>query len=203
MPGPEGIRPPWPEALIGRLRLTRPHCSPRGRAFVGIRSPMMALAAAGSRAASLVLVYAVIAVVWGADAFIGPDTAGRAIDRARNGLPIFAAIACALFTRPVTRVTQVALRRRRRRRRRRSGHRLRFRNSSRTRTRMASLSAPDVNRRRLPRGWSGQPPRTTRQSGSRCRLPAFAGWHRRLGDDPPNHHRHARTWCLRSWTVPA
>ena len=58
---------------------------------------MMALAAAGSRAASLVLVYAVIAVVWGADAFIGPDAAGRAMDRAQQAVDLHSHRLCAVY----------------------------------------------------------------------------------------------------------
>ncbi|MGI4941846.1 MAG: MFS transporter [Janthinobacterium lividum] len=69
-----------------------------GGLFVGIYTVMMALVGSRFRGSDLVSVYAVMSVAWGAGAFIGPSAAGAAMDLARHGLPIFAALVCAAFT---------------------------------------------------------------------------------------------------------
>jgi len=69
-----------------------------GGLFVGIYTVMMALVGSRFRGGDLVSVYAVMSVAWGAGAFIGPSTAGAAMDLTRHGLAIFAALACAGFT---------------------------------------------------------------------------------------------------------
>ncbi len=69
-----------------------------GGLFVGIYTIIMAVVGSRFQGGDLVSVYAVMSVAWGAGAFIGPGSAGAAMDLARHGLPIFAAIACAAFT---------------------------------------------------------------------------------------------------------
>lgn len=69
-----------------------------GGAFVGIYTVMMALIGSRFAGGDLVSIYAVMSVAWGAGAFIGPSTAGVAMDVTLHGLPYFAAAACAAFT---------------------------------------------------------------------------------------------------------
>ncbi len=69
-----------------------------GGLFVGIYTIMMAVVGSRFQGGDLVSVYAVMSVAWGLGAFIGPGSAGVAMDLTRNGLPIFAVIACAAFT---------------------------------------------------------------------------------------------------------
>ena len=78
-----------------------------GGLFVGIYTIMMAVVGSRFQGGDLVSVYAVMSVAWGIGAFIGPGSAGAAMDLTRHGLPIFAAIACMAFT-----VLAVVLRRR-------------------------------------------------------------------------------------------
>ena len=69
-----------------------------GGLFVGIYTIMMAVVGSRFQGGDLVSVYAVMSAAWGLGAFVGPGSAGVAMDLTRNGLPIFAAIACAAFT---------------------------------------------------------------------------------------------------------
>jgi len=69
-----------------------------GGLFVGIYTIMMAVVGSRFQGGDLISVYAVMSVAWGLGAFLGPGSAGIAMDLSRNGLPVFAAIACALFT---------------------------------------------------------------------------------------------------------
>lgn len=69
-----------------------------GGLFVGIYTVMMSLIGSRFQGGDLVSIYAVMSVAWGAGAFVGPSTAGIAMDLATHGLPYFAAIVCAAFT---------------------------------------------------------------------------------------------------------
>ncbi len=87
----------WP-LVIDRPLLAYPLLFVWGGLFVGIYTVMMSLIGSRFRGGDLVSVYAVMSIAWGLGAFIGPGTAGFAMDITPHGLPIFAAIACALFT---------------------------------------------------------------------------------------------------------
>ena len=87
----------WPFVLHTPL-LAYPLLFVWGGLFVGIYTIMMAVVGSRFQGGDLVSVYAVMSVAWGLGAFVGPGSAGIAMDLARNGLPVFAAIACALFT---------------------------------------------------------------------------------------------------------
>ncbi len=69
-----------------------------GGLFVGIYTIMMAVVGSKFQGGDLVSVYSVLSIAWGIGAFIGPSSAGAAMDLTQHGLPIFAAIACAGFT---------------------------------------------------------------------------------------------------------
>lgn len=69
-----------------------------GGLFVGIYTIMMSVIGSNFRGGDLVSVYSLLSVAWGIGAFLGPSSAGAAMDLTRHGLPIFAAIACTLFT---------------------------------------------------------------------------------------------------------
>jgi hypothetical protein len=59
---------------------------------------MMAVVGSRFAGAELVGIYAVMGLVWGVGALLGPALAGLAMDLATHGLPIFAALACLAFT---------------------------------------------------------------------------------------------------------
>lgn len=69
-----------------------------GGVFVGIYTIMMTVVGSRFQGGDLVSLYAVMSVAWGLGAFIGPGSAGAAMDLTRHGLPYFAAVTCALFT---------------------------------------------------------------------------------------------------------
>ncbi|MBW4475003.1 MAG: MFS transporter [Stenomitos rutilans HA7619-LM2] len=69
-----------------------------GGLFVGIYTIMMAVVGSKFQGGDLVSVYAVLSVAWGVGALVGPSGAGLAMELSQQGLPIFAAIACGLFT---------------------------------------------------------------------------------------------------------
>ena len=59
---------------------------------------MMAVVGSRYQGAELVGIYAVMGLVWGLGALLGPTLAGLAMDVSAHGLPIFAALACLAFT---------------------------------------------------------------------------------------------------------
>jgi MFS family permease len=69
-----------------------------GGVFVGIYTLMMAVVGSRFAGAELVGIYAVMGLVWGLGALLGPALAGLAMDLTAHGLPIFAALACLAFT---------------------------------------------------------------------------------------------------------
>jgi MFS family permease len=69
-----------------------------GGLFVGIYTIVMTEVGSRFRGGDLVSVYAVMSVAWGVGAFVGPSSAGVAMDATRHGLPFFAASTCAGFT---------------------------------------------------------------------------------------------------------
>lgn len=68
-----------------------------GGVFVGIYTLMVSLVGSRYDGAQLVQVYAVLSVAFGIGALIGPLLAGAAMSLASDGLPLFAAVACAVF----------------------------------------------------------------------------------------------------------
>ena len=87
----------WPLVIDWPL-LAYPLLFVWGGLFVGIYTVMMAMVGSRFRGGDLVSVYSVMSIAWGVGAFIGPGAAGTAMDLTRHGLPIFATLACALFT---------------------------------------------------------------------------------------------------------
>lgn len=69
-----------------------------GGLFVGIYTIMMTIVGSRFRGGDLVSLYAVMSVAWGLGAFVGPWSAGTAMDATLHGLPYFAAATCAGFT---------------------------------------------------------------------------------------------------------
>jgi MFS family permease len=69
-----------------------------GGVFVGVYTLMMAVVGSRFAGAELVGIYAVMGLVWGVGALLGPALAGLAMDLSAHGLPIFAALACLAFT---------------------------------------------------------------------------------------------------------
>ena len=70
-----------------------------GGVFVGVYTLMMAsVSAAALLGPQPYGIYAVMGLVWGVGALLGPALAGLAMDLSAHGLPIFAALACLAFT---------------------------------------------------------------------------------------------------------
>lgn len=69
-----------------------------GGLFVGIYTIMMAVVGSKFQGGDLVSVYGILSIAWGLGALVGPSAAGAAMEWTQHGLPIFAAIACAVFT---------------------------------------------------------------------------------------------------------
>lgn len=87
----------WP-LVINTPLLAYPLLFLWGGVFVGIYTVTMALVGSRFKGGDLVSVYTIMSVAWGAGAFLGPGTAGAAMDVTRHGLPLFAAVVCAAFT---------------------------------------------------------------------------------------------------------
>ena len=87
----------WPLA-IGSPLVAYPLLFVWGGLFVGIYTVMMAIVGSRFHGGDLVSVYAAMSVAWGLGAFVGPGAAGAAMELTRDGLPLFAAAACAAFT---------------------------------------------------------------------------------------------------------
>jgi MFS family permease len=68
-----------------------------GGAFVGIYTIMLTIVGSRFSGGTLVGIYAGMGLIWGAGALIGPLLAGLAMHVASHGLPLFVALACALF----------------------------------------------------------------------------------------------------------
>lgn len=68
-----------------------------GGAFVGIYTIMLAIVGGRFSGSTLVGIYAGMGLIWGVGALIGPPLAGLAMQTTRHGLPLFVAVACALF----------------------------------------------------------------------------------------------------------
>lgn len=68
-----------------------------GGAFVGIYTIMLTIVGSRFSGSVLVGIYAGMGLVWGAGALIGPLLAGLAMQMTAHGLPLFVAVACALF----------------------------------------------------------------------------------------------------------
>lgn len=68
-----------------------------GGAFVGIYTTTIAILGERYKDDELVSVYTLLSVFWGIGALGGPLLGGGAMALAQHGLPIFAALACALF----------------------------------------------------------------------------------------------------------
>jgi MFS family permease len=69
-----------------------------GGVFAGIYTLMMAVVGSRFQGAELVGIYAVMGLVWGVGALLGPALAGLSMDLSPHGLPMFAALACLAFT---------------------------------------------------------------------------------------------------------
>ena len=69
-----------------------------GGVFVGIYTLMMAVVGSRFQGVDLVGIYAVMGLVWGVGALLGPALAGISMDLLPHGLPIFAALATLAFT---------------------------------------------------------------------------------------------------------
>lgn len=87
----------WPLALtvpwVARLLL---FCW--GGVFVGIYTVAITLVGQRFNGAELARVYAILSVGWGAGALLGPALGGLAMGLTLHGLPLMAALCCALFT---------------------------------------------------------------------------------------------------------
>lgn len=69
-----------------------------GGIFVGIYTVAIALVGARFSGADLAGVYAILSVGWGVGALVGPALGGVAMSLTPHGLPLMAALLCALFT---------------------------------------------------------------------------------------------------------
>lgn len=87
----------WPVALahpwVARVLL---FCW--GGVFVGIYTVVMTLVGQRFRGPELAAVYAILSVGWGCGAILGPVLGGLAMSLTPHGLPLMAALCCALFT---------------------------------------------------------------------------------------------------------
>ncbi|GGF77586.1 MFS transporter [Azorhizobium oxalatiphilum] len=86
----------WPLAL-GNALFTYALLFVWGGAFVGIYTLTLTIVGSRFKGGDLVGIYAVMGLVWGGGALVGPLTAGFAMQATTHGLAIFAAAACALF----------------------------------------------------------------------------------------------------------
>jgi len=68
-----------------------------GGVFVGIYTIMLTLVGSRFKGSELVGIYAVMGLMFGAGALVGPALAGIAMDLTMHGLPIFAALCCLAF----------------------------------------------------------------------------------------------------------
>lgn len=87
----------WP-MVINHPWIAYPVLFVWGGVFVGIYTLMMAIVCSRFAGAELVGIYALMGLVWGAGALLGPALAGLAMELSAHGLPIFAALACLAFS---------------------------------------------------------------------------------------------------------
>lgn len=87
----------WP-FILNNPFLAYPIIFMWGGLFVVIYTIMVAVVGSKFQGEDLVSVYSVLSIAWGIGAFIGPSSAGAAMDLTQHGLPIFAAIPSAGFT---------------------------------------------------------------------------------------------------------
>jgi MFS family permease len=86
----------WP-LVLGDPRLAFAVVFVWGGAFIGIYTLMLTIVGSRFAGAELVGIYAVMGLIWGVGALVGPVLAGVAMDAFRHGLPLFVALACLLF----------------------------------------------------------------------------------------------------------
>jgi MFS family permease len=87
----------WP-LVLGNEQLAFAVVFIWGGAFVGIYTIMLTIVGGRFKGAELVAIYAVMGLLWGAGALIGPPLAGLAMDATLHGLPFFVAFACLVFS---------------------------------------------------------------------------------------------------------
>ena len=87
----------WP-AVLNHPWIAYPVLFLWGGVFVGIFTLMMTLVGSRFDGADLVGIYAVMGLVWGVGALLGPALAGISMDFLPHGLPIFTASATLAFT---------------------------------------------------------------------------------------------------------
>lgn len=87
----------WPFALASEIA-TYGLLFVWGGAFVGIYTIMLAIVGSRFQGADLVGIYAVMGLMWGVGALLGPVLAGLAMELSVHGLAFFAAAACLAFT---------------------------------------------------------------------------------------------------------
>ncbi|MBP2167634.1 MFS family permease [Erwinia toletana] len=95
----------WPLALR-ELWLARTLLFLWGGVFVGIYTVIITLTGQHFRGAELTGAYAILSVGWGVGALLGPTLGGIAMSLTLHGLPLMAALCCALFTLFALRATR-------------------------------------------------------------------------------------------------
>jgi len=68
-----------------------------GGVFVGIYTLTITMVGSRYAGGELLGIYAAMSVAWGLGALLGPSLTGLAMEVSRHGLPLFAALACAMF----------------------------------------------------------------------------------------------------------
>lgn len=86
----------WPFALASPV-MTYALLFVWGGVFVGIYTLMLAIVGSRFSGSDIIGIYAGMGLFWGVGALVGPALAGFAMQAAGHGLPIFVALACALF----------------------------------------------------------------------------------------------------------
>jgi MFS family permease len=86
----------WP-LVLDHPWLAHPLLFVWGGVFVGIYTLMTTIVGSRFAGSELIGVYAVMSVAWGIGALVGPSLSGAAMEVFRHGLPLFAAVACAVF----------------------------------------------------------------------------------------------------------
>ncbi|WP_019402184.1 MFS transporter [Chelatococcus sp. GW1] len=86
----------WPFALASPA-MTYALLFVWGGVFVGIYTLMLAIVGSRFSGSDIIGIYAGMGLFWGVGALVGPALAGFAMQAAGHGLPIFVALACALF----------------------------------------------------------------------------------------------------------
>lgn len=86
----------WPAALA-HAWLAYPLLFVWGGAFVGIYTTTIAILGDRYKGSELISAYTLLSIAWGLGALAGPLIGGMAMEFARHGLPIFAALACSFF----------------------------------------------------------------------------------------------------------